>query len=150
MTQITGQSDAILLIDRAAAPSRGVALVRDLATLTKPRIASMVGLTTWLGYLMADAAAHWLTPVAAIIGATVAAMGAAVLNQVVERDTDALMRRTQDRPTATGRVSPALGGAFGLALCAIGVLLLALLTTPLAAALTLATIVSYVLLYTPV
>src|SRR5690606_28311352 len=70
-------------------------------------------------------------------------------NQLYERDVDALMTRTRNRPLADGRLSPASAFWFGLALCAIGLLQLALLANLLAAVVAFATLVTYVLIYTP-
>jgi len=85
----------------------------------------------------------------AVAGTALVAGGAAVLNQVYERDTDALMRRTRQRPLPDGRVSPVDARVFGLALSTAGLLLLALRANWLAAALALATLVVYLAVYTP-
>src|SRR5262249_45199980 len=72
-----------------------------------------------------------------------------VLNQVYEVDTDALMRRTRRRPLPDGRVAPADARAFGVALSAIGLVLLAARANLLAASLALTTLVVYLAIYTP-
>src|SRR5262249_27488360 len=77
------------------------------------------------------------------------AAGAAVLNQVYERDTDALMRRTRLRPLPDGRVGAIDAALFGLALSFAGVVVLATRTNALAALLALATLVIYLVIYTP-
>ena len=66
----------------------------------------------------------------AVAGTALVAGGAAVLNQVYERDTDALMRRTRMRPLPDGRVAPSDARLFGLALSAAGLVLLAALRQP--------------------
>src|SRR5689334_25427819 len=86
---------------------------------------------------------------AAVVGTALVAGGAAVLNQLYERDTDALMRRTRMRPLPAGRVIPADAGIFGSVLSAAGLALLAARTNWLAAALALATLVVYLAVYTP-
>ena len=85
----------------------------------------------------------------AVAGTALVAGGAAVLNQVYERDTDALMRRTRLRPLPDGRVSPADARVFGVGLAAAGLALLAARPTLLAALLALATLVVYLVVYTP-
>ena len=85
----------------------------------------------------------------AVAGTALVAGGAAVLNQVYERDTDALMRRTRMRPLPDGRVTPADARVFGLALAACGLALLAARANLLAASLAAATIAVYLLVYTP-
>ena len=72
-----------------------------------------------------------------------------MLNQLYERDTDALMRRTRLRPLPAGRVAPADARIFGLALSAAGLALLAARANWLSAALALATLLTYLVIYTP-
>ena len=85
----------------------------------------------------------------AVAGTALVAGGAAVLNQLYERDTDALMRRTRTRPLPAGRVGPAEARLFGLALSAGGLVLLAARANWLSAGLALATLLTYLLIYTP-
>jgi protoheme IX farnesyltransferase len=87
--------------------------------------------------------------VQAVAGTALVAGGAAVLNQVYERDTDALMRRTRLRPLPDGRISPADARVFGVVLAAAGLALLAARSTLLAALLAAATLVVYLVVYTP-
>jgi protoheme IX farnesyltransferase len=85
----------------------------------------------------------------AVVGTALVAGGAAVLNQVYERDTDALMRRTLGRPLPDHRVTAADATIFGLALSVAGIALLAFGANLLAALLALATLVVYLVIYTP-
>jgi protoheme IX farnesyltransferase len=85
----------------------------------------------------------------AVTGTALVAAGAAVLNQVYERDTDRLMRRTRERPLPDGRVGPADAASFGLALSFAGLALLATRTNLLAATLAFATLAIYLAIYTP-
>jgi protoheme IX farnesyltransferase len=87
--------------------------------------------------------------VQAVAGTALVAGGAAVLNQLYERDTDALMRRTRLRPLPDGRIAPSDARIFGIALSLAGLLLLAVRTNWLSAALALATLVIYLIVYTP-
>jgi protoheme IX farnesyltransferase len=128
---------------RAASPS-------DFLELTKPRITLMVVLTALVGFVMGSGP-QVSTAALLAVGAGVAfvASGASVLNMVMERDTDAKMKRTRERPLPVGRlgVSEALG--FGLLLTAIGLLELHLLCGALSAAVAFATWASYLFAYTP-
>jgi protoheme IX farnesyltransferase len=85
----------------------------------------------------------------AVVGTALVAGGAAVLNQVYERDTDALMQRTRERPLPDGRVLPTDARTFGLALAGVGVAWLAFAANPLAAFLALTTLTIYLIIYTP-
>ncbi len=155
MTQWSTQSSVVLL---PAAPSDSAEFRRilaDLAELSKLRITVMVAITAFVGFLLgraampAPAAPGWLTLAATLIGTSWSCIGASVFNQVYERDTDALMRRTRHRPVAAGRISPAQALWFGSAAALLGVITLAVLTTPLAAVVSAFTIWSYTLVYTP-
>ena len=122
----------------------------DYLTLTKPRLNFLVLLTTAAEFsLGARAGATVIDLAHTLIGTFLVAGGAAALNQVWERRTDRLMRRTAQRPMADSRMSVAEGNMFGLALTAIGSLELAYFVNPLSAAVALFTTASYVLFYTP-
>jgi len=117
--------------------------------LTKPRLNVLVVATSAAGYYLgADATPDLVPMTQTVIGTALVAGGAAVLNQVYERDTDALMRRTRLRPLPDGRVTPGDAVVFGIVLATLGIGLLAF-TGVLAAALAVATLVIYVLVYTP-
>ena len=133
-----------------AAPRRAAAAVADYVALTKPRLNFLVVATSAAGYYLgAEASLDGAAMVAAVVGTALVAGGAAVLNQLYERDTDALMRRTRMRPLPAGRVIPADAGIFGTVLSAAGLALLAARTNWLAAALALATLIVYLAVYTP-
>src|SRR5687767_167656 len=122
----------------------------DYVTLTKPRLNFLVLFTTAAAYsLGAPPTATLLDFVHTLVGTFLVAGGAAALNQVWERATDRLMRRTQQRPMADRRMSVAEGAAFGLTLTTLGAAELAYFVNPLSAAVALFTTVSYVLFYTP-
>lgn len=124
--------------------------VADYLALTKPRLNVLVVLTTGAGYFLGAPRSLDLWAMAsAVVGTALVAGGAAVLNQVFERDTDALMRRTRMRPLPDGRVSPADATMFGIALTGCGLTLLAARANLCAALLALATIVIYLIVYTP-
>jgi protoheme IX farnesyltransferase len=127
-----------------------VPLVSDLAELFKARLSLLVVLTTLAGFFAATSGAlDWTVFVGLILGTAASAAGASALNQWWERDLDAKMRRTKDRPLPGGRLHPSDALGLGLLLSFSGVACLAVLTHPLAAGLSAFTIASYVLLYTP-
>jgi protoheme IX farnesyltransferase len=100
-------------------------------------------------YLGATVWPNLLLMAQAVAGTALVAGGAAVLNQVYERDTDALMSRTRTRPLPDGRVGTADARTFGIALASLGIGLLAFTANAAAALLALATIVIYLAVYTP-
>ena len=122
----------------------------DYVALTKPRLNVLVVATSAAGYYLGASGPLVLLPMAAtVIGTTFVAGGAAVLNQVSERDTDALMRRTRMRPLPDGRITLSDARTFGVLLSVAGLILLAVFSTWLASLLALATLVTYLFIYTP-
>jgi protoheme IX farnesyltransferase len=87
--------------------------------------------------------------VATLFGTGLIAAGASVLNQVAEREFDALMPRTANRPLPAGRVRPIEAWLFGAALAISGTVMLTILVNPLTALLGAITLATYLLLYTP-
>lgn len=136
--------------------------VADLIECTKPGITRLVTITSLVGFLLAAASAASIagdlpTPrldlLLALIGCTLgtafSAAGANALNQWSERARDACMTRTAHRPIPSGRVSPTTAFRLGAALSTIGVLGLSLTCGPVAALISLACVLTYLLLYTP-
>ena len=117
--------------------------------LTKPRLSFMSVLTAIIGYLAADPSRDFIVLSSIIIGTSLAAGGAAVLNQWLEREADAKMERTKDRPIPSGQIIPYNALMFGLGLSIFGSYLLYAGANPLSGLLTAVTVASYVLLYTP-
>ncbi|MGZ0709362.1 heme o synthase [Coraliomargarita sp. W4R53] len=117
--------------------------------LTKPRLSFMSVVTAVIGYLSADPSRDFGVLASLLIGTSLAAGGAAVLNQWLERESDAQMVRTKDRPIPTGQIAPYNALMFGMGLTIFGTYLLYAGANPLAGLLTAATVASYVLLYTP-
>jgi heme o synthase len=125
-------------------------VVVDYLALTKPRLNSLVVVTSAGGYYLGASSPQTLLPMAgAAVGTALVAGGAAVLNQVYERETDALMERTRLRPLPDRRVSPEEARTFGTLLAAGGIVLLSVSANMLAALLALATLVVYLTIYTP-
>jgi heme o synthase len=133
-----------------ATARRSSSVFGDYVALTKPRLNVLVVATSAAGfYLGAPGAIDATAMTLAVGGTALVAGGAAVLNQLYERDTDALMRRTRLRPLPAGRVTPGDARTFGMALSIAGVVLLAARANWLAAALALVTTAIYLAVYTP-
>lgn len=127
----------------------GLATVFDYIALTKPRIMSLLLLTTFGGMTLASRGLPEGSLVAAVmIGGALASGGASALNHWLERDTDPLMGRTRGRPVASGRVPPRSAFAFGIVLNLLSFAILATWANILAAALAMAGTVFYVVVYT--
>jgi protoheme IX farnesyltransferase len=134
----------------AAPVARPHSRAADYVTLTKPRLNFLVLLTTAAAYSLGSRPdATLLDLVHTLAGTFLVAGGAAALNQVWERATDRLMRRTRQRPMADMRLSVPEGAAFGLLLTVAGAAELAYFLNPLSATVALFTTASYVLFYTP-
>ena len=131
------------------AADRRSSVVGDYLALTKPRLNLLVVATSAAGYYLGAPLVRVLPMTAAVAGTALVAGGAAVLNQVYERDTDALMRRTRTRPLPDHRVTHGDAQRFGILLASAGIVCLMLLANVLAAALALITIVVYLFVYTP-
>ncbi|MFT4539944.1 MAG: protoheme IX farnesyltransferase [Planctomycetota bacterium] len=122
--------------------------------LLRPRLATLVVLAAWMGALMAvraggvESAGLWRCFEAALYVALVTG-AASVLNQVFERDTDALMDRTKERPLVQGRIKVRDAIFFGLALATTGTVGLVLSFNMTAALLNVATLLLYIAIYTP-
>jgi protoheme IX farnesyltransferase len=141
-------SDTTQILTRsfdAATPTR----VRDYVDLLKPRVMSLVVFTGLVGVLIAPGHAHPFAAALAVLAIALGSGAAGAINMWYERDLDALMTRTANRPLPAGRVAPEDARIFGLALSAAGLALLAARANWLSAALALATLLTYVLIYTP-
>lgn len=117
--------------------------------LTKPRLSLMSVLTATLGYFAAGPTVDFTVFGALVIGTSLAAFGAGALNMWWERHEDANMRRTAERPTVIGTISPRAAFLTGTLLSVAGVASLAIWGNLAAALLTAATVLLYILVYTP-
>ena len=122
----------------------------DFVALTKPRLNLLVLLTAVAGLYLAspDGVPTWIL-LHTIHGTVLVAGGAAAFNQVWERDTDALMKRTRSRPIPGGRLSTTEGLVFAFALSIAGILDLAIAVNLLCAGVAALTLATYVVMYTP-
>ncbi len=118
--------------------------------LTKPRITFLIVLTAAAGFALATRGRmDYLRMASAMIGIGLLSSGIATLNQYMERDLDALMRRTADRPLPSGKLLPWEALVFGAGLTVLAELYLAVLVNPLTALLGLSVIAGYLFGYTP-
>jgi heme o synthase len=123
----------------------------DYVELTKPRVAILVLFTVAAGFLLASRTPpDLLALMHTLVGTALVAAGASALNQLFERHSDALMRRTENRPLPSGRLQPLEVFLFGLGVGVAGLVYLAVtLRQPVCVLVAGATFVSYVFLYTP-
>lgn len=127
----------------------GRSRIRDFVALTKPRITTMVLTTTAGGLFLAPARADALTVASTLVGMALIVGGANALNMVIERDIDAHMTRTRNRPLPAGRLTTKQALVFGVVLSALAVPVLAFGVNALTALLAVLANVIYVLAYTP-
>ena len=122
----------------------------DYLELTKPRLVLMVLMTTLVGFYMgSESFPDYLVLLHTVLGTALAAGGTLALNQSLERDIDAAMKRTRNRPIPEGRVQPVECVLFGSILVASGLVLLVVAVNVLSALLTAIISVTYLFLYTP-
>ncbi len=126
----------------------GEALVSDYVALLKPRVMSLVVFTGLVGLVLAPGEIHPVLGVVAIMCIAVAAGAAGAINMWYDRDIDALMSRTRERPVPAGRMAPGEALGFGVVLAVGSVTIMALAINWAAAALLALTIGFYVFVYT--
>jgi protoheme IX farnesyltransferase len=125
------------------------ARAKAFVALTKPRIIELLLITTVpVMFLAADGVPNLWLVLTTMLGGYMSAGGANALNMYIDRDIDALMHRTEQRPLVTGMVAPRECLVFGIVLSAVSTVWFALLVNPLSAALSLAAILYYVFVYT--
>lgn len=128
-------------------------LLLDTITIFKLRVTALVVMTAWAGYYLGAAQSGidsfnitmWNT----LLGVALTTCGSSVLNQVIERRTDALMLRTAHRPLAANRLGLGYGLLLGMGTIMAGSIWLMVTTNPITGTLTLLTAVMYVGIYTP-
>ncbi len=122
----------------------------DFLALAKPRLNVLVVASSLAGYVMAGGdMSNAVRVVFTVLGTALVAAGASAFNQVIERDPDKLMRRTRLRPVPDGRLQPAESLAFATILSVAGLIVLAAGVNALSAGVALVTLLSYVVIYTP-
>jgi len=134
----------------SAAPVAEKSRTAVLADLVKARLTTLVLLTTLAGFYLGWRGAMDFALAFHVLAATaLLAAGAAALNQLLEREYDAKMRRTQNRPLPSGRLQPVTVMLFGGACATGGLLYLALAVNPLTSIIGAVTLISYLFIYTP-
>ena len=124
--------------------------LRDYYTLTKPEVNLLILMTTSAGYYLASRGHFMVTGLAnTLVGTILVASGTATLNQWMERVWDGQMRRTATRPLPSGRLNARSALLFGILLSVAGGLYLAVAVNALSALLAISTLLSYLLVYTP-
>jgi heme o synthase len=125
----------------------GRTVVSDYLEMTKPKVQSLLLFTTITTMYVAGDPSPGLVALTCLGGA-LSAGGAGAINHALDRDIDAVMKRTADRPVASGRVSPGAAIVYGVLLGCASFALLALTVNPLAAVLSMTGLLGYVLVYT--
>ncbi|HLO01288.1 MAG TPA: heme o synthase [Pyrinomonadaceae bacterium] len=137
---------AVVQLERLSARERFAAYLE----LTKPRITFLIVLTSAAGFALASRASIDYPAMArAMFGIALLSSGIATINQYMERDLDALMRRTANRPLPSGKLLPWEALAFGVSLIVLAEAYLAVVVNPLTALLGLTVIAGYLFGYTP-
>lgn len=135
--------------EKSARRRHALGVLRAYVALTKPRIVELLLVTTLPAMILAARGLPPLgTVLATLLGGSLAAGSANALNCYLDRDIDAVMRRTVGRPLARHAVSPRSALVFGVALGAVAIAIMWVVTGVLPALLTLAAILFYVLVYT--
>jgi protoheme IX farnesyltransferase len=135
------------ILNPAAAEKSWSAVLSDLV---KARLTTLVLLTTLVGFYMGwRGPMNFLLMFHVLAGTALVASGAAALNQLLEREYDARMRRTMSRPLPSGRLQPASVMIFGGACSVAGLVYLAFLVNPITSVIGAVTLVSYLFIYTP-
>jgi protoheme IX farnesyltransferase len=122
--------------------------VRDYGVLLKPRVMSLVVFTAWVGLVLAPEPLPLWQAMTAVACIALAAGAAGAVNMWYDRDIDAEMARTRDRPLPAGRLAPRAALAFGGSLAVLSVATMAAVVNAVAAGLLALTVVYYVVIYT--
>ena len=122
--------------------------VLDYIALLKPRVMSLVVFTGFAGLAVAPGEMHPILAAVAVFCIALASGAAGAINMWYDRDIDALMERTRERPLPTGKIEPAEALSFGVILAAGAIMLMFLATNAIAAALLATAVLFYVFVYT--
>jgi protoheme IX farnesyltransferase len=124
--------------------------ISDYLMMMKPEL-TLLSVSTAVGsaYIALQGSMHYFLQVHTLIGTILIGGAAGVLNQYLERQYDAMMKRTEQRPLPAGRIQPAEALFFGIVLGVAGLSYLAIFTNWVAVSLSVITLVSYLVIYTP-
>ncbi len=133
-----------------AAATGSVSSIWDYFELTKPNVVWLILMSTMVGFYVASPAQlPYLLLLNSVVATALLAAGTGALNQWWERDSDAKMRRTENRPLPAGRISANSSLAFGVGISIAGLIYMWTAVNPLSAVIGFLTLASYVLVYTP-
>ena len=141
-------SDRSFAYNPAAEAFADSARVADYVALLKPRVMSLVVFTGFAGLYLAPGALHPVLALTAMLCIAVGAGAAGAINMWYDRDIDACMTRTRDRPIPAGRIEPGAALGFGIVLAVGSVVMMELALNATAAALLALTMAFYVFVYT--
>ena len=136
------------IAEAPAAVAGGQGTVKDFFALLKPRVMSLVVFTAWIGLVIAPVHIHPFAAALAVLAVALGSGAAGAINMWYERDLDALMARTANRPLPRGRVAPDDALGLGVLLSIFSLVLMAVATNYVAMALLAAAILFYVFVYT--
>src|SRR6204780_4320732 len=122
--------------------------VRDWIALLKPRVMSLVVFSGLIGLLVAPGHLHPVLAFTAVLCIAIAAGACGAINMWYDRDIDAVMRRTRNRPIPAGRIEPGAALGYGITLAVASVLIMGLAVNPVAAGVLALSIGFYVFVYT--
>ena len=126
------------------------ARIKAFYELLKPRLSFLVAFSSGVGYaLSASNSFQWSSMFIFLAGGFLVSGASVTINQIIEKKYDAVMKRTMNRPIPTGRVSSREALIYSIILAVVGLAILLLYTTPLAAGLSLLSLVLYSFVYTP-
>lgn len=137
------------IVTSEAVTEKKISFLSDLFSLTKPRLSALVIFTSALGIFLAPVQIDTLTAIISIVATSGLVGGACAINCWMEKDVDALMERTKNRPLPSGRIKPSVALGLGLFLIAICLGTLFVFVNALTGALGLIATLVYVFLYTP-
>jgi protoheme IX farnesyltransferase len=150
--EIAAHGAAAVALERTA-PNSSATAMRDLIELFKVKVVMLVVVTGWGGYYLgtmhSGASSAQSGLLATLLGIGMVSAGAGALNEALEHKTDALMKRTANRPVAAGRMSPTQGILAGMGALTLGAAWLHFFANPLTVLLALLTAFTYVAVYTP-
>lgn len=123
--------------------------IKALVELLKLRLSFLVAFSSVFGYALGATQVHWATLVSLFFGGLLVSGASVTINQILEKDLDKLMKRTQNRPLPTNRLTVLEAWIFALVIGSLGLVLLALTTNMLTVALSFASLLLYSFVYTP-
>jgi protoheme IX farnesyltransferase len=149
LTGAAPRSEAAVLEGRALGHRSPAAVARDVLDLTKPGITTFVVFSATMGLWLAPASIGAARSLIFLLATGMLVSAANILNCFLEREIDARMHRTRNRPLPAGRLDPWAALALGIWLAAFALPMLAIFTSKLTALVGLAALVTYTLVYTP-